>query len=1475
MSYESSVKIKTNKNSKVKHKEEIYQDIQENNIRIIRRTLENNTHIVIEDSKLKNVTSWRKSQTKFMKNLIFNILSLGILHIVSKYYPKLYLKLYCNPRPAKECDFFLVENIYGQFTLCEKIHKKNKPNDSTIYDSDNCKGNIIPSTLIHYKIESYLTKNVTYSFKYKSVVYEYNEETNEIIPVYMDLSKLTNKSIFNYFNDGLSTQNLVNKFEQRYGNNEYHLNLGLSFFYFKKIESVYLIFILLIQALNLYFHDLISFLFILGIILLLFLAELIIAKQIIFNIYKKEYTLDGEENKIKVKRKYKLVDNDDTFYEINNYNLLPGDIVYLKPNDFAPCDCLILEGECIVSKYQLTGSLDTEKKKSLESNNEQFDYQLNKISTLYHGMKIEKTISKSNEGYITVLCINTGSNTYKANQYSNILYLLERNLEYRKSYEILGEGRTEVLFMIISILLFTVIFGAVYFFSLKVNLDFGNHTIRKLFYEISIRIIGKTFMPVYFITNSLIYLIGLFHLKNENISCFEKSKIKSPSRINTIFFSKTGILCETKFEINAYHPFYRNSYKSNIVSYRTYKFNQSKEMNSQLLKYYKHYLKRNDPFSKDFNLRQALTMNTNKKFYHDKMGKEAYEYTTIFLECLLSCNNIEKYNTEIFGNSIETIIFQNLNWDMKSYRFNKNLDDKSKDINDSNNTSNLNQTNSENKKFEYDGKSNLIDNNINDIYPNNYYKITESMNNEDEYESKPLITRLNSNFYQSKQNSNNTSEFSITQNNINIIKNNISKSHIISYKLRIYKRFIKNGTLNSSAIVYNFITKELRFMTKGIPEEVLEKCERSTLPDNFENIISLYRRRGFIIIVCAFKIIDVDEYKDSNTLEDYMCNLTFCGFITLKNRLKKEIFNSIHELRQFNCNLIISSGDNIFNCLPIGFESSIVDNKNIFSFDKDDKKNNIIISKICCIKKERDYEIDESDKKTITTINEKVSKQNFNKTSLTPITKPKKGLMLKYLRKNNGDDISDKDNDKKELYFENKKFGEIKRKRGKTIHQKYKASIFQEYTKVSDKELKVSSNNSNLSPLNASRNKNQISSREYQNEKTNTNTNRKLINNTSEIKVNKSLNTSNFEKYYFYPEIFEENEDLSNNSIYCISGKAFSFLYKNKHKKHCQKILDKIYQKCKIFYNMSSLDKSLAVDFFREYPNNCVCTIGKYQSDYDAILSSNVGISLNAPKNVNTILCHFYSSDSSILSIKKLINEGRTINENILLLKITCFFYTIILNSYILCCFMMEIEVINGQLNFLEICFLILSVTAFTIQYDIFKKSNPLIQSKILYILHYTWQIFGIFIIKLGSIFMLRQSFIDNSQLENTLVYKIFITYYFILCLEHCFSTFFVFNYISFYRKHPLTNASFIIFNLLLFIYLIFLISLNSSNFRVDFFNITIFEFNEDLIDSFDDNNRLKCFRVCIFDFLCSFIYSRIIYYIFDFLANKSYKLCK
>ena len=103
-----------------------YFEFPSNEINIIRRTLENNTHEVIEDTKLKRVTSWRKSETKFKKSLVFNILSFGIVHLISLFYPNLYIKLYCIPWQAKECDYFLVENIYGNLTYAKKYTKKIK-----------------------------------------------------------------------------------------------------------------------------------------------------------------------------------------------------------------------------------------------------------------------------------------------------------------------------------------------------------------------------------------------------------------------------------------------------------------------------------------------------------------------------------------------------------------------------------------------------------------------------------------------------------------------------------------------------------------------------------------------------------------------------------------------------------------------------------------------------------------------------------------------------------------------------------------------------------------------------------------------------------------------------------------------------------------------------------------------------------------------------------------------------------------------------------------------------------------------------------------------------------------------------------------------------------------------------------------------------------------------------------------------------
>ena len=57
-------------------------------------------------------------------------------------------------------------------------------------------------------------------------------------------------------------------------------------------------------------------------------------------------------------------------------------------------------------------------------------------------------------------------------------------------------------------------------------------------------------------------------------------------------------------------------------------------------------------------------------------------------------------------------------------------------------------------------------------------------------------------------------------------------------------------------------------------------------------------------------------------------------------------------------------------------------------------------------------------------------------------------------------------------------------------------------------------------------------------------------------------------------------------------------------------------------------------------------------------------------------------------------------------------------------------------------------------------------------------------------------------------------------------------NYISFYRKNILSNTFFMIFSILILIYFLMLITLNSSNLRIDIFEISYFEYFEYIIDS-------------------------------------------
>ena len=177
-----------------------------NEIKFVKRTIDNYTHDDISDKKIKKITSWRKSKKKFLSVLIINILSLGLLHLMSKCFPKLYLKLYCNICSPKNSDFFLVEDIYGKCQLCQtqkskkNLVKNNLQNNSLeesskaymcLYSSWNLQKLNINFINNNSSAQNYQYINITnsqiISFIYKSKLYEYDDTKNKIIPVYLNL----------------------------------------------------------------------------------------------------------------------------------------------------------------------------------------------------------------------------------------------------------------------------------------------------------------------------------------------------------------------------------------------------------------------------------------------------------------------------------------------------------------------------------------------------------------------------------------------------------------------------------------------------------------------------------------------------------------------------------------------------------------------------------------------------------------------------------------------------------------------------------------------------------------------------------------------------------------------------------------------------------------------------------------------------------------------------------------------------------------------------------------------------------------------------------------------------------------------------------------------------------------------------------------------------------------------------------------
>ncbi|OCT73393.1 hypothetical protein XELAEV_18036370mg [Xenopus laevis] len=115
---------------------------------------------------------------------------------------------------------------------------------------------------------------------------------------------------------------------------------------------------------------------------------------------------------------------------------------------------------------------------------------------------------------------------------------------------------------------------------------------------------------------------------------------------------------------------------------------------------------------------------------------------------------------------------------------------------------------------------------------------------------------------------------------------------------------------------------------KGAPEMVASLCKSDTVPLDFSAMLKQYTKDGYRVLGFGYKTLDsVKTFEDAQlvTRESVEQDLSFLGFLIMKNVLKPETAPVIHELRRANIRTVMVTGDNMLTAVNVARSCHIVE----------------------------------------------------------------------------------------------------------------------------------------------------------------------------------------------------------------------------------------------------------------------------------------------------------------------------------------------------------------------------------------------------------------------------------------------------------------------------------------------------------------------------------------------------------------------
>ena len=99
------------------------------------------------------------------------------------------------------------------------------------------------------------------------------------------------------------------------------------------------------------------------------------------------------------------------------------------------------------------------------------------------------------------------------------------------------------------------------------------------------------------------------------------------------------------------------------------------------------------------------------------------------------------------------------------------------------------------------------------------------------------------------------------------------------------------------------------------------------VPMDYDDLLSFYTHRGFRVIACATKHIDVLTRTNVEKMrrQDAESDLDFLGFIIFENKLKPSTTGVIDQLNNADIRKVMCTGDNILTAISVARECNLID----------------------------------------------------------------------------------------------------------------------------------------------------------------------------------------------------------------------------------------------------------------------------------------------------------------------------------------------------------------------------------------------------------------------------------------------------------------------------------------------------------------------------------------------------------------------